>query len=320
MREGTVMTQLDESAAMVLELVRLSNAPTTDSLSPSEAREGFSRARIVFNPPSPELTEVRDLSAPGPHGPISLRLYRDGTDAAPRAGLIYFHGGGWVIGDLDTHDVVCRQIAQLSGAVVISVDYRMAPEHKFPAAVDDAIAATAWICAEAASFGIDPLRVAVGGDSAGGNLATVVAIAARDHADSQVGPKLAGQVLIYPSADMTAETESHRQFRDGYMLTHAVMQYFRGHYLNSDADREDWRASPNKVTDLSGLPCALVITAGFDPLRDEGEAYAMRMVASGVPVTIRRFTGQIHGFLTMGRMVPQADTAIADISAFLRML
>ncbi len=310
------MTQLDESAAMVLELVRLSNAPTTDSLSPSEAREGFLRARFVFNPPSPEITDVRDLSAPGPHGPIPLRLYCDGTDAAPRAGLIYFHGGGWVIGDLDTHDVVCRQIAQLSGAVVISVDYRMAPEHKFPAAVDDAIAATAWICAQATSLRIDPQRVAVGGDSAGGNLATVVAIAARD----QVGPKLAGQILIYPSADMTAETESHRQFREGYMLTHAVMQYFRGHYLNSDADREDWRASPNKIADLAGLPCALVITAGFDPLRDEGEAYAMRMVASGVPVTIRRFTGQIHGFLTMGRMVAQADAAIADVAAFLRML
>jgi acetyl esterase len=310
------MNKLDPSAATVLELVRLSNAPTTDRLSPSEAREGDLRARMVFNPPAPTLTEIRDLTAPGPSGPIPLRLYRDGADNTVRAGLIYFHGGGWVIGDLETHDVACRQIAQLSGAVVIAVDYRLAPEHKFPAAVDDAIAATAWICAQAASLGIDPQRIAVGGDSAGGNLASVVAIAARD----QAGPKLAGQILIYASADMTAETESHRQFRDGYMLTQAVMQYFRGHYLNSDADRADWRASPNQVARLADLPRALVITAGFDPLRDEGEAYGMRMVAAGVPVIFRRFTGQIHGFLTMGRLVPQADAAIAEIAGFLRQL
>ncbi len=310
------MNKLDESAAMVLELMRLSNAPTTDTLTPTEARLAFLRACAVFNPPSPTLTEVRDLTAPGPVGPIKLRLYRDGAATTPRAGLVYFHGGGWVIGDLDSHDVACRQMAQLSGAVVIAVDYRMAPEHKFPAAVDDAIAATQWICAEAATLGIDPARVAVGGDSAGANLAIVVSIAARD----QAGPKLAGQALVYPSTDMTAQTPSHAEFDEGYMLTTALMQYFRGHYLRNDADREDWRASPNKIGDVAGLPRALVITGGFDPLRDEGEAFGMRMVAAGVPVMIRRFTGQIHGFLNMGRLVPQADAAIAEIATFIRTL
>ena len=310
------MNKLDESAAMVLELVRLSNAPTTDTLTPVEARAAFLRACSVFNPPSPALTEVRDLTAPGPAGPIKLRLYRDKAATTPQAGLVYFHGGGWVIGDLDSHDSVCRQIAQLSGAVVIAVDYRMAPEHKFPAAVDDAIAVTAWICAETASLGIDPARVVVGGDSAGGNLAIVVAIAARD----QAGPKLAGQALVYPSTDMTGETASHAAFGEGYMLTNALMQYFRGHYLRNDADRADWRASPNKIADLSGLPRALVITGGFDPLRDEGEAFGMRMVAAGVPVTTRRFTGQFHGFLNMGRLIPEADAAIAEIATFIRTL
>lgn len=305
------MADLDRSAATALELIKAAGRPPADQLSPEDARIGYLEARGALAPEPPALTEVRDLSAAGRDGAIPLRLYRDGAAPGPRACLVFYHGGGWVIGDLDTHDVVCRQIAQRSGAVVIAVDYRLGPEHKFPAAVDDAIDATAWIAANAASLGIDAGRLAVGGDSAGGNLAAVVAIDARDKG----GPAIALQALIYPSTDMRASTESHQAFGENYLLTSAMMTYFRGHYLRSDDDKGDWRASPMRAADHRGLPPALVITGGFDPLRDEGEAYARHLAEVGVPVTLRRFPGQIHGFLTMGRVIPEAADAIDEVAA-----
>jgi acetyl esterase len=304
------MADLDRSAATVLDMIRLSGAPTTDTLSPQDARIGYRNARFALSPDAPPIAEVRDLAAPGRNGSIPLRLYRDGASAAPRTGFVYLHGGGWVIGDLDTHDVVCRQLAQRTGAVVIAVDYRMGPEHKFPAAVEDAIDATAFIAAKAAELGIDPHRLAVGGDSAGGNLAAVVAIDARDNH----GPVIALQALIYPSVALAMTTQSHEDFAEGYGLTRATMLYFRNHYLRSEADKQDWRASPMRATHHAALPPTLIITAGFDPLRDEGEDYGRMLIAAGVPVTVKRFPGQIHGFITMGRIIPQATDAINEIA------
>lgn len=305
--------KLDPGAASVLEMIRLTGAPPVETLPPPEARIASARSRRALNPDPPPVAEIRALTAEGPHGAIPMRLYRNDTDAAVCPCLVYFHGGGWVIGDLDSHDVVCRRIAVASGAVVISVDYRMGPEAKFPAGVDDAIAATGWIAAHAASLGVDARRISVGGDSAGGNLATVAAIHARDNH----GPEIAAQILIYPATDFSMTQESHRLFAEGYFLTRPLMDYFQGHYLQSDADKQDWRASPLLMPDLSRLPPALVITAGFDPLRDEGEDYARRLIEAGVFTAVKRFPGQIHGFITMGRLIPQAAEAVDDIATFL---
>ncbi|MGC9268844.1 alpha/beta hydrolase [Acidiphilium sp.] len=304
------MATLDRSAAMVLDMIRLSGAPATNTLTPEQARTAYRAARAALSPEPPPLTDIRDLAAPGRNGAIPLRRYRDGANPAPRAGMVYYHGGGWVIGDLDTHDVVCRQIAQRTGAIVVAVDYRMGPEHKFPAAVEDAIDATAWIAANAADLGIDPHRLAIAGDSAGGNLAAVVAIDARDNH----GPALALQALIYPSIAMSMTSPSQVEFAEGYGLTHETMIYFRTHYLRGPDDMQDWRAAPIRAAHHENLPPALIITAGFDPLRDEGEDYATTLVKSGVPVTLRRFPGQIHGFITMGRVIPEATEAINEIA------
>jgi acetyl esterase len=307
------MAELDKGAAAVLEMIRLTGAPPVETLSPPEARIASAKSRRALNPDPPELREIREIKAEGPSGPIPMRLYRDGTDDALRSCLVYFHGGGWVLGDLDSHDVVCRRIAKASGAVVISVDYRMGPEHEFPAAVDDAIASTGWIAAHAASLGIDARRLAVGGDSAGGNLAAVVAIHARDNR----GPEIAAQILIYPATDFSMTQESHRLFAEGYFLTRSLMSYFQNHYL-TEADKRDWRASPLLMADLSRLPPALIITAGFDPLRDEGEAYARKLIEAGIFTAARRYPGEIHGFITMGRLIPEAAEAVQDIARALR--
>jgi acetyl esterase/lipase len=222
-----------------------------------------------------------------------------------------------VFGNLDTHDAVCRALAKESGAVVISVDYRLAPEHKFPAAVDDSYAATVWIAANADRLGIDKHRIAVGGDSAGGNLATVIAMRCRDAG----GPALAAQVLIYPVTDVsTFETGSHRELGEGYFLTRAAMEWFTGHYLASADQKRHREASPLLATNLSGLPPALVITAEFDPLRDEGEAYAQRLKQAGVPVTVTRYPGMIHGFVSMQGVVSGGRQAIREAAQFTRSL
>jgi acetyl esterase len=222
------------------------------------------------------------------------------------AALVYFHGGGWVIGDLDTHDVLCRELANGSGCAVVSVHYRLAPEHRFPAAVDDALAATRWVRANAASLAIDATRLAVGGDSAGGNLAAVVAIAERD-----AGAKLAFQLLIYPATDQRAGHPSHSANAQGYLLTSDSIRYYHDHYLGDRGHDTDWRASPLLARDLSGLPPALVITAGFDPLRDEAMDYAVRLTAAGSRCAYVCYERQIHGFVTMGRLLDEARSAVA---------
>jgi acetyl esterase len=228
--------------------------------------------------------------------------------------LVFFHGGGWVIGNLDSHDVVCRTLAHAGELIVISVDYRLAPEHKFPAAVEDAVTATQWIADNAGALSIDAARLSVGGDSAGGNLAAVVAISARDGN----GPALAAQVLIYPATDFAMAHPSHSEPETSVLLTHSVIRWFRDHYLTGAADIHDWRASPAKAETLVGLPPAYVLTAGADPLRDEGDDYARRLQEAGVPVTHRSFPGQFHGFFTMGKLLQQANVAATDIGAWLK--
>ena len=310
---------LDPDAAFVFKAFQEAGRPAYETLSPEEAREYYRQARFVSNPEPPELKSVAPLAIPAAHGSIPARIYtpnklRQTDGLAPC--LVFFHGGGWVIGDLDTHDVVCRKLADEGRLIVISIDYRRAPEHKFPAAVDDAIAATAWIATQAKEFGIDALRLVVGGDSAGGNLATVVAIAARDGN----GPAISGQVLIYPATDFTMAQPSHSEPETSILLTHSVVRWFRDHYLNGTADVHDWRASPALAGTLVGLPPAYVLTAGADPLRDEGDDYARRLEQAGVAVTYRTFPGQFHGFFTMGKLLQQANVAASEIGTWLRAL
>jgi len=310
---------LDPDAAAVFKAFQEAGRPAYETLTPAEARAYYLAGRPGTHPEPPELAAVRDVAIPAPHGAIPARLYepkqlRTVNGLAP--GLVFFHGGGWVIGDLDSHDVVCRKLAFEGELIVISVDYRLAPEHKFPAAAEDAITATQWVATNAIELGIDAARLCVGGDSAGGNLAAVVAIAARDGN----GPALSGQVLIYPATDFAMTHPSHSEPETSVLLTHSVIRWFRDHYLNGAADVHDWRASPARATTLIGLPPAYVLTAGADPLRDEGNDYAERLKQARVPVTHRSFPGQFHGFFTMGKLLQQANAAATDIGTWLQAL
>jgi acetyl esterase len=310
---------LDPDAAAVFKAFQEAGRPAYETLSADEARGYYLAARVVTNPEPPELQSVAPLSISAPHGSIPARIYTPKT--LRKAGglapvLVFFHGGGWVIGDLDSHDVVCRKLADQGELIVISVDYRLAPEHKFPAAVDDAIAATKWIAANAASLGVDASRLVVGGDSAGGNLAAVVAISARDGS----GPAISGQLLIYPATDFAMTHPSHDEPETSILLTHSVIRWFRDHYLNGAADVGDWRASPARAKTLAGLPPAYVLTAGADPLRDEGDEYAKSLKAAGVSVSYRHFPGQFHGFFTMGKLLREANVAADEIAGWLKAL
>jgi len=307
---------LHPQARALLDFIEARGIPPTHTLSPAEARAFYRDRRAATQPEAPQVAQVRDLKAEGPHGAIPMRLYRPLGAAADAAlpVLVYFHGGGWVIGDLDTHDVLCRSLANGAGCAVASIDYRMGPEHRFPAAVDDVLAATRWVRREAASLGLDAGRLAVGGDSAGGNLAAVAAIAARDAGDLPI----AFQLLIYPATDMRRGHPSHQANGQGYLLTGDTMTYFHDHYIDDARHDLDWRASPLLHADLSGLPPALVLTAGYDPLRDEGMAYAEALTAAGNRAAYVCFERQIHGFITMGKVLDEAGTAIALCTAELR--
>jgi acetyl esterase len=299
---------LDPQARALLDLIAERGVPPTHTLSPAEARKLYRERRAYTQPATITMAEVRDLSAPAAHGSIGLRLYRPTTAATtPSPTIVYFHGGGWVIGDLDTHDVLCRELAHRSGCVVVAVDYRLAPEHRFPAAVDDSLAAARWVHEQAGTLGIDASRIALGGDSAGGNLATVTALGLRDGG----GFKPRFQLLIYPGTDMRAVAPSHTSNGQGYMLTAETIGYFRGHYVPNERDWSDWRVSPLLHSELSKLPPALVITAGYDPLRDEGRQYADALSKAGVPTQYVCFERQIHGFITMGRVIDESNTAVA---------
>jgi acetyl esterase/lipase len=310
---------LDPDAAAVYKAFQEAGRPPYENGTPAEARELYLKGRVVSNPEPPELADVKPLSIPASHDAIPARIYtpknlRKANGAAPC--LVFYHGGGWVIGDLDSHDVVCRKLAHEGELIVIAIDYRLAPEHKFPAAVDDAISATEWVSANAKTLGIDTTRLMVGGDSAGGNLAAVVALAARDGD----GPEIAGQVLIYPATDFAMTHRSHSEPETSILLTHSVIKWFCNHYLSGPADIDNWKASPARATTLSGLPPAYVMTAGADPLRDEGDEYAARLKEAGVPVTYRHFPGQFHGFFTMGKLLNQANVAASEIGVWLKAL
>jgi len=307
---------LHPQAQAFIDLLVQRGVPPTHTLTPAEARKFYRERRALTQPDPAEVAQVRELQADGPHGPIPLRLYRPLGSAASALlpVLVYYHGGGWTIGDLDTHDTLCRELCNGSGCAVVAVDYRMGPEHRFPAAVDDVLAATRWVRREAAALGVDAQRLAVGGDSAGGNLAAVVAIAARDAGDLPV----AWQLLIYPATDMRRIHPSHTTNGQGYVLTRDTIGYFHDHYIADAAQDLDWRASPLLREDLAGLPPALVLTAGYDPLRDEGLDYARALTAAGNRASYVCFERQIHGFITMGRLLDEANTAVALCAAELR--
>lgn len=293
--------------AILLKLVKAARIELFRENDPPEVSRSTSKEKSApFKGRPPALARVEDREIPGPGGTIPVRIYTPGHEPLCPV-VVYFHGGGWFMGDLDTHDVLCRKLALASASIVVAVDYRLAPEHPFPAAVDDAYAAVAWASANAGTIGGDPGRIAVAGDSAGANLAAVVTILARD----RKGPSIAAQVLFYPATDMTEfATDSHRAFAEGYYLTRRYLEVFRSLYAPDPKDWSDPRISPLLAPSLADLPPAVVVTAGFDPLRDEGEAYASRLAADGVPVVRKRCDGIIHGFLTLDRLFPQADAAI----------
>lgn len=307
---------LDPRARALIDKMIELGVPASHTLPPLELRRFYRERGALTQPEKPAVGEVRDLTAPGPAGPMALRLYRPAGAAAHAAALpllVYIHGGGWTIGDLETHDVPCRQLANGAGCAVLAVDYRLGPEHRFPAAVEDTLAAIRWARANAEALGIDAARIAAGGDSAGGNLAAVAAIAERD-----AGKPLAFQLLIYPATDMRAVAESHRTNAQGYLLTADSIRYYRGHYIPDEAQWSDWRASPLLAKDLSKLPPALVITAGFDPLRDEGRQYADALSAAGNACEYVCFERQVHGFFAMTKAIPEGDMAVALACAALR--
>jgi acetyl esterase len=300
------MPSLHPEARALLDLIAERGVPPVHTLDAPTARRMYLERRFFTQPEAPAVASVRDTRT---DGGIGLRIYRPLGAAAEATlpALVHFHGGGWVIGDLDTHDTLCRELANGAGVAVVSVDYRLAPEHRFPAAVDDAIAATRWVRTNARLLHIDAARLAVGGDSAGGNLAAVVSLAERD-----AGHALAYQLLIYPATDQRRGHESHRVNAEGYLLTRDSMDYYHGHYFGgSKAHDTHWRASPLLAADLSRLPPALVLTAGFDPLRDEAAEYADRLAAAGVPTSYVCFERQIHGFVPMGKVLGEARSAVA---------
>jgi acetyl esterase len=262
--------------------------------------------------PAP-VARVENRSVPGPGGEIPVRVYTPEGEG-PHPALVYFHGGGWVIGSLESHDGICRALARAVPCVVVSVDYRLAPEHPFPAAAEDSYAATRYVAGHAAAFAADPARLAVGGDSAGGNLSAVVTLMAR----ARGGPRLVHQLLVYPVTDGAMDTPSYRENADGYFLTRDGMVWFWNHYVSDPAARANPHASPLRAPDLRGLPPALVMTAEFDPLRDEGEAYARRLEEAGVPVTLTRYDGMIHGFFGMAGALGRGRDAIDEAARALR--
>ncbi|MGH8983699.1 MAG: alpha/beta hydrolase [Acidimicrobiia bacterium] len=272
--------------------------------------EEFAKAGQALGEP---VHQIDDRTIPGPGGELPVRVYRPGEDR-PLPLLVWFHGGGWTIGSLDTHDNTCRSLANGVGCVVVSVDYRLAPEHKFPAAVEDALAAMQWVADHGADVGGDPARLAVGGDSAGGNLAAVVSLLARDAGT----PDLAFQLLVYPVTDHEFESASMRENATGYFLELESMRWFYNQYLNDENDSADWRFSPVRAAALTGLPPAFVLTAEFDPLRDQGELYARRLEAAGVPVELRRYDGVFHGFFGMREFIEPAQQAFDDVTKALR--
>jgi acetyl esterase len=302
-----------DSAALIAKLAEL-GLPRYETLTPEQARSAMAAARRAAAVEPPSIGSVRDLEIPSSHGKILARLYRPIDARGQIPGLVFFHGGGWVLGDLESHDILCRRLANAGECAVLAVDYRLAPEHKFPAAIEDAIAAIRWTFANALMLDMDPDRIAVGGDSAGANLAAVICHVARD--DGRLPIRL--QLLIYPVVALAFTHPSHQLKEDHLPVLGETMIWFREHYLSGPEQQQDWRASPLLAKSFSALSPAYILTAGYDPLSDEGTAYARRLEQAGVKVTHRHFPGQIHGFLTIGVGFPTTKAAISDIGKELK--
>jgi len=287
-----------------------------DEMTPVEIRADRAANAAAFQAmagPLPSVARVENRTIPGPVQPIPIRVYWPETGRKLPV-LVYFHGGGWVIGTLDQVDAQCRALANGAQCVVVNVDYRLAPEHKYPAAADDAYAAVRYVAEHATEFDADPGRIAVGGDSSGGNLAAVACLMARDRG----GPQIAFQLLVYPVTDYDDDRPSMHEFAEGYMLTRAMMPYFWRHYVANAEEARSPYASPINAKSLAGLPPAMVITAECDPIRDQGEAYGQRLQEAGVPVIMKRYAGAIHVFFNLGGVIDSGREAVADAAAALR--
>ena len=306
---------LDPQAQALMQLMIDKGVPPVNTLTPTEARESYRSRRTFTQPDAPEVFKLEDKLIAYNGVNIPVRVYHPFSAQTHSAlpALVYLHGGGWTIGDLDTHDVLCRSLCLQANVVVVSVDYRMGPEHKFPAAFDDCVAAFEWTVENAVHLGIDAKRIAIGGDSAGGNLTAAACLQLRSH---PVQP--AFQLLIYPATIMWQDTPSYHANGQGYLLTKDSIAYYTDNYLRDRNDAKDWRASPQWAESHAGLPPAFVLTAGYDPLRDEGLMYADALSKAGVSTQYVCFERQIHGFITMGRIMQEANTAVSMCAQVLR--
>ena len=304
---------LDRQVQAILELAEQANNVPYTQLTPVAARAQHAEKSVVLDGKSMRVHAVRDAIVATDNADIPVRVYAPTVSVESQAAVLWIHGGGHVIGSVASYDSVCRRLALDSDAVVVSVDYRLAPEHKFPAAVQDSFAALQWLMANAAEFGIDTNRVCVAGDSAGGNLAAVTAILARD-----AGIPLRAQALIYPVTGPDAESASHHKNANGYMLTRELLLWFQAHYRRDEQDRKDWRYAPLIADDLRNVAPALVLVAEFDPLRDEGIAYAQRLMDSEVEVRLSHYAGMVHAFFNMAGAIDAAHRAMDEVTEFLR--
>ncbi|MGK5114517.1 alpha/beta hydrolase [Geodermatophilus sp. CPCC 205506] len=299
---------VDPQVQALLAAMEAQGAPDISQLSVSQARDMANSFREMQGD-LVQVAAVGDRTVPGPAGSLPVRIYR--PNGSPRGAIVYFHGGGWVIGNIEVVDAPCRALADATGCVVVSAQYRLAPESAYPAAADDCYAVTAWVAEHIDELGTEPPGLVVAGDSAGGNLAAVVALMARDRG----GPAIALQALIYPVTDLASmETDSYRDNGEGYLLTADTMRWFRDHYVPDEARRSEPYASPARAEDLSGLPPAFVATMEFDPLRDEGERYAELLQKAGGTATVRRYDGQIHGLFWLGGMCDRYSGLIEDLA------
>jgi acetyl esterase len=304
----------DPQLQALLWLIDAFHIPGFTGGSVADARASLERAAPTLDLSRPPGVAAYDREVPGAEGPLRARVYVPPRAPATGArGLVFFHGGGWVVGSIESHDRLCRVLAEEASTVVVSIDYRLAPEHRFPAGVNDAVASTRWVLANAATLGLDPAKIAVGGDSAGGNLSALVALALRDDA-----LRPAFQLLLYPATDLTRSFPSHALFADGFFLSAGAIAWYLDHYLGPGADPKDPRASPLFAPDVSRVAPAFVLTAGFDPLRDEGAAYAEKLERAGVTVEYLQVDGQVHGFLMLGGALREAAETVYLVARRLR--
>ncbi|MET0167672.1 MAG: alpha/beta hydrolase [Vicinamibacterales bacterium] len=305
---------LDPQVLWVLDRIRDAGNPEYWQMTPEQARDWHNRKAGILDVQPEPVFKAEDRVIPGPAADIAVRVYTPRASRTPLPVLVWLHGGGHVVGNIDSYDALCRQLALQADCLVVSVEYRLAPEHKFPAGVEDGFAALTWVGHHAVEIGGDPERIAIGGDSGGGNLAAVCVILARDAGF----PKLAFQLLVYPRTAAWEDSASHREFAEGYLLTRKTILCFHNHCLNSDEDRKDWRWAPLDCPDLSRLPPALVIVGEYDPLRDEGIAYAERMRREGNTVELTNYAGMVHPFFSMGGAIDAGRRAIAQAARALK--